>query len=111
MLACLRALVCLRACAVAQSVPAAAAAVYTARGYSGFFVGWQANVISDVPFAAFKMVMFEGAASPALFASRWEAAFNLVIIPHSRASPSSLACGCRRRDALGVRGPTGEATK
>ena len=29
-------------------------------GPVGFFVGWQANVLSDVPFAAFKMVLFEG---------------------------------------------------
>ena len=34
--------------------------IYNAGGVGGFFVGWRANVLKDVPFAAVKMCLFEG---------------------------------------------------
>ena len=34
--------------------------IYNAGGVGGFFVGWRANVLKDVPFAAVKMCLYEG---------------------------------------------------
>lgn len=34
--------------------------IYRAGGVGGFFVGWRANVLKDVPFAAVKMCLYEG---------------------------------------------------
>jgi hypothetical protein len=31
-------------------------------GWKGFFIGWQANLMKDVPFAGFKMSLYEGVA-------------------------------------------------
>jgi predicted membrane protein len=36
--------------------------IYRSSGLSGFFLGWQANVLRDVPFAAIKMSLYEGLA-------------------------------------------------
>merc|ERR1711904_299731 len=45
---------------IAKSPQAAAREIVQQRGVNGLFVGWQANVAKDVPFAVVKMALFEG---------------------------------------------------
>jgi len=37
--------------------------IFQKRGVAGFFVGWRANVLKDVPFAAVKMCLYEGSSA------------------------------------------------
>mmetsp|Transcript_27379 Transcript_27379/g.52135 ORF Transcript_27379/g.52135 Transcript_27379/m.52135 type:complete len:265 (+) Transcript_27379:111-905(+) len=42
------------------SARVAAAALLRAKGVQGLFTGWQANLLRDIPFAVFKMTLYEG---------------------------------------------------
>lgn len=45
---------------LADSPGTASRSIWRKAGLRGFFVGWQANMIKDVPFAAVKMSLYEG---------------------------------------------------
>jgi solute carrier family 25 S-adenosylmethionine transporter 26 len=44
------------------SVQSIASTVYRQHGIRGFFLGWQANMLKDIPFAAIKMSLYESIA-------------------------------------------------
>jgi solute carrier family 25 (mitochondrial S-adenosylmethionine transporter), member 26 len=46
-----------------MSLTEAARHILKMEGHAGFFRGWQANLIKDVPFAGIKMTLYEGIAS------------------------------------------------